>query len=314
CSGGITGSVSRWCEKRRTHEDGSDARKNESSTGKDGFMDPVKRFFDEWAEFYDADYRDQDIGDVDFYLELAREADGPVLEIGCGTGRVYLELLRADVDAYGIDISQEMLDVLEQKAAEAGLTPHVRQADMRRFEPQREYALVIVPFRTFLHNITLADQQQTLRNLYRALGSDGQLALNFFPPNFEIICDTYGEPQTRVVEQGGDDYTVTTVTELVDDIEQVVEERRTLERNTEVRREATFRLTLVSKREFELLLETTEWSEWTVFGGFDREPVEDATQELVWIAEVSSDDLDVICSNEFGNLSLTKHLDRPIRK
>ena len=248
-------------------------------------MHPATAFFDEWAEIYDADYRDQEIGDVDFYVELAREADGPVLEVGCGTGRVSLELLRAGVDAYGIDVSRKSLDVLERKAAEEDLTANVRLADMTDFDPERTYALVIVPFRAFMHNVTLADQRAALRNFRRALGPDGRLALNFFVASFDHICEYYGEPERRTIEREGEAYTVTDLTEIVDEVNQIVQGTRTLERDGEVVREASYRLALVSKREFELLLSTTDWSDWDVYGGFDYEPLEDATQEMVWLVE-----------------------------
>lgn len=97
-----------------------------------------------------------------------------MLEFGCGTGRVYLELRSADVDAYGLDVSGAMLDEPERKAAERGLTPRVRQADVTSFEPERDYALVVVPFRTFLHNTTLEDQQATSgTSTGRSLPGDG---------------------------------------------------------------------------------------------------------------------------------------------
>lgn len=248
-------------------------------------MHAAKGFFDTWADFYDTDYEDQEIGDVEFYLDLARHVDGPVLEVGCGTGRIYLELLQTGIDADGFDISDEMLDVLEQKATAMGVTPNVWQADMTDFTPDREYALVIVPFRTFLHNLTLADQKAALRNFHRALRPDGQLALNVFVPSFEVICERYGDPERRTVTQNGDEYVVTDVTDIDDEVEQIVTTERTVRRDDEVVREATFRLTLISKPEFELLLETTGWSEWTGYGGFGREPLEDGAQEMVWIAD-----------------------------
>ncbi|SDR11346.1 class I SAM-dependent methyltransferase [Natronobacterium texcoconense] len=179
-------------------------------------MHPAKGFFDEWAGFYDANYEDQEIGDVEFYVNLAQEVDGPVLEVGCGTGRIYLDLLRAGVDAYGIDISEEMLAILEQKADEADLTPSVRQSDMTDFVPTRKYELIIVPFRTFLHNVTIADQKAALRQLREALVPDGRLVLNFFVPSFDVICETYGDPKTQSVTHRGDEYVVTDVSRIVD--------------------------------------------------------------------------------------------------
>lgn len=248
-------------------------------------MDPAKQFFDEWAGFYDANDEDQDIGDVEFYVDLARDADGPVLEVGCGTGRIYLELVRAGVDAAGIDISREMLDVLEAKADDASLSPDVWQADMRDFDADREYDLVIVPFRTFLHNVTKADQQAALRNFRDALAPGGRLALNFYVPSFDVICERYGEPTTQTVTRDGEEYDLTDVTRIEDELEQVAETERTIERDGEVVASSTVRLALLSKQEFELLLETTGWSDWTGYGGFDREPLEDGASEMVWIAE-----------------------------
>lgn len=248
-------------------------------------MHAAEGFFDAWADLYDADYEKQEIGDVEFYVELARQADGPVLEVGCGTGRIYLELLEADVDAYGIDISEEMLAVLKQKASEDNLTPQVRQADMTEFTPDREYALIIVPFRTFLHNITVADRKAALRRFRHALAPDGRLALNFFIPNFEVICEEYGEQETRILTRDGEEHVVIDVTDIENELEQIVKAKRTLEYDGEVIREAEFRLALVSKTEFELLLEITGWSEWTGYGGFEREPLEVGAQEMVWIAE-----------------------------
>lgn len=248
-------------------------------------MHPAKGFFDTWADFYDADYEEQDIGDVEFYVDLARQAEGPVLEVGCGTGRIYLELLRAGLDAYGFDISTEMLRVLQQKATKADLDPTVWQADMTEFTAEREYALAIIPFRTFLHNITLSDQLTALRNLYDALGPDGKLAFNVVVPSFDTICGDYGEPETRTVTDDGQTYVVTSVSRIENELEQIVESQRRVKVDGEVVHEATFKLALISKTECELLLETTGWSDWTAYGGFDGEPLEDGAGEMVWIAE-----------------------------
>lgn len=248
-------------------------------------MDATREFFDSWAPFYDANYGDRDIGDEDFYLELARQTDGPVLEVGCGTGRIYLELLRAGVDADGIDISGEMLAELERKARDAELTPTVRKADMIDFAPEREYGLVIVPFRTFLHNITLESRLAALETFRGALRPGGKLALNCFVPSFAVICETYGTPKHRTVTHEGDVYDVTEVSEIVDEVEQTVSVTRTIRQDGDVLREATFDVALVSKSQFELLFETTGWSDWEGYGGFDGEPLEDGATEMVWIAE-----------------------------
>ncbi|MBK9545801.1 MAG: class I SAM-dependent methyltransferase [Dehalococcoidia bacterium] len=59
-------------------------------------------------------------GDIDFYLELARNAPGPALELGCGTARVALPLALEGIHVTGLDLSQPMLDVAKAEAAAAG--------------------------------------------------------------------------------------------------------------------------------------------------------------------------------------------------
>lgn len=54
-------------------------------------MNPIRGYFDTWADIYDAELRTNPSEDVDFYRRQAKKADGPVLEIGCGTGCVYIE-------------------------------------------------------------------------------------------------------------------------------------------------------------------------------------------------------------------------------
>lgn len=249
-------------------------------------MSQKAEFWDAFADLYDSYYDDDLVpDDTGFYVELARDADGPVLEVGCGTGRIYLELLRAGVDAHGIDISRGMLEILRERAAERDLTPQTWQADMRSFDADTEYDLVIVPFRSFLHNISLADQKAALRRCRDALAPGGTLALDFFAPSFDVICEKYGEPDVRTVERDGAEYELRHLTEIEDPVEQVVRGTQTVLRGDEVVRELSYRISLVTKREFELLLETTQWSGWEVYGGFEYEPLEDDRQEMVWVIE-----------------------------
>lgn len=246
----------------------------------------AREYFDATAEFYDAQYGADQGGDREFYRELAVEADGPVLEVGCGTGRIYLDLLRAGVDADGIDVSEEMLAVLREKAAEEGLDPGVWRADVTDFEPPREYALAIVPFRAFLHLLTVEDQLAALSNLHDALEPGGRLALNVFVPNPDVVEQFYGKWQEESIEHEGEEYTLRTLTELTDPVEWIVREQRELyDPNGEQVFDVSYTLTWLPKREFELLARLSPFGEWTVYGGFKFDPLESVDQEQVWILE-----------------------------
>ncbi len=101
------------------------------------------------AEIYDFVGRHQDRADIDFYVEAAREAQGAVLELGCGTGRVLLPIARAASEIFGLDISSYMLrrcrERLARESAEVQARVHLVHADMRSFELSRRFRLATTP-------------------------------------------------------------------------------------------------------------------------------------------------------------------------
>jgi SAM-dependent methyltransferase len=163
------------------------------------------------AELYDhvGLYRDRE--DVEFFVDAARHASGPVLEIGCGTGRVLIPTARAGVGIVGLDLSPGMLRICESKLARE---PHeVRdrvtlvQGDMRDFRLDRTFGLVTVPFRGFQHLITVADQLACLGCVRDHLRPGGTLILDLFNPWLELLVEhrdggEFGEEPEFVVPDG----------------------------------------------------------------------------------------------------------------
>ncbi|KAB1187951.1 MULTISPECIES: class I SAM-dependent methyltransferase [Haloferax] len=242
--------------------------------------DGVIDFYDTWAPFYDAE--ETPTTDVSYYVARASEVDGRVLEVGCGTGRIYLELLRENIDAAGIDLSESMLDRLREKATAEGLEPEVWQADMREFTVDAPFDLVIVPFRAFLHNLTIDDQLAALRSLLDATADDGELVLNFYAPDCEFVVENYGVEETEAVEVTGEPHRVLHRADFEDEIDAIVRgEKVLLDEHDEVVASETYRLKSVSKREFELLLRLVGVSSWTLTN-FDGDPPASAKDELVW--------------------------------
>ncbi len=144
--------------------------------------------YDRFARFYDLEYSLKE-DDLPFYLDLADRFPGPLLEIGAGTGRVTLELAAAGSEIWGIDDSARMLAVAEKKmrGREAAGRVHLVQADMRDFTLPVKFALCIIPFRAFLHNLTQADQLATLAAIRRHLKPGGILAFDLFVPLAEVL-------------------------------------------------------------------------------------------------------------------------------
>lgn len=222
--------------------------------------------------------------DLEFYKREAKKASGKVLEVGCGTGRIYLELLKEGIDVYGIDISKCMLDELRAKAETLGLKPKVSLGDMRDFKLRDRFALIIVPFRSYLYNLTTDDQLKTLKNFKRHLQRGGRLILNFFYPDIERMMSFGKESEDLIVTDTGQ-YILREKSYFVDEINQIIETLAVVYKEGEVFWKGTYRFALIYKREFELLLRLAGFKKWEVYGGFDYRPLTSYKQEMVWIAE-----------------------------
>ncbi len=144
------------------------------------------------ARYYDAAYGSMaDLQDVPFYVDLARRVGGPVLEIGCGTGRVLLEVAALGLEIEGLDSSADQLVVLQRKldASPAAARNRVRlqHADMRDFAFERRYRLITAPFRPLQHLYTVEDQIAAFRAIRKHLLPDGIFAFDVFYPKFRIL-------------------------------------------------------------------------------------------------------------------------------
>jgi|SRR5580704_1303881 SAM-dependent methyltransferase len=134
--------------------------------------------------------------DLPFYLALARQSRGPVLEIACGTGRVLLPIAREGVEIHGVDNSAPMLDVLkshlEKELPEVRSRVKLHSGDMRRFVLNKKFPLIIIPFRPMQHMFTLDDQVAALRAAAEHLDENGRLAFDVFYPKFELLSAGIG--------------------------------------------------------------------------------------------------------------------------
>lgn len=150
------------------------------------------------AKHYDGAYAaKQDLMDLPFYLELAEQYGGPILEIACGTGRVLLPIARKRIEVHGVDNSRPMLIILEdslaREADEIRRKVTLHEGDMRDFRLGAEFPLVIIPFRPMQHMHTVEDQVSALRTAAAHLSADGVLAFDVFYPKFDVINAKMGE-------------------------------------------------------------------------------------------------------------------------
>jgi len=143
-----------------------------------------KRLADRYAEWSAAM-----VDDIPFYADLAADADGPVVELAVGTGRVAIPVAqRIGRPVIGIDSSPDMLDQGRRAAAAADVELDLRLGDMRDLELDEPAALIYCPFRGLLHLPTWADRRRTFERVAAALRPGGRFAWNAFAFDHRIAA------------------------------------------------------------------------------------------------------------------------------
>ena len=151
--------------------------------------------YDEYAfvaDLYDyvRPYRERP--DIPFFVDAAKDAGSPILEVGCGTGRILIPTARAGLEVVGLDQSPHMLavcrDRLGQESPDVRSRAQLVQGDMRAFKLSRKFNLITVPFRPFQHLLTVKDQCACLESLRAHLTDDGRLVLDLFNPSLEALA------------------------------------------------------------------------------------------------------------------------------
>jgi SAM-dependent methyltransferase len=226
--------------------------------------------------------------DLPFWLATGREAGGPVLDLGCGTGRILLPLLEAGVDADGVDSSEPMLGLARRKAEVKGLRPRLCVADMRDFKMPRRYARIFLAFNTFAHADTTEAQLATLRRCRAHLRRGGAVVVHMSYPGPGYWAEIDGKPVMEaetVRAADGRRFQIwdTRSKDVVGQCQRSELEIRELGANRAPVASHRFRTSQrwVYRFELELLFRLAGFVRSEVFGGFSREPLESDDQQMV---------------------------------
>jgi len=143
--------------------------------------------YDRIAHLYDVDMaRSMPFDDVAFYRERAMRYGGHVLELGCGNGRILLDLLVRGIDALGIDASANMLAQLARKAAARGLPAPVARMDARSLALAGPFDCVLCPYSLITYMLSDDDVARLLAEARRVLRPGGALVADAFVPQFDV--------------------------------------------------------------------------------------------------------------------------------
>jgi SAM-dependent methyltransferase len=226
--------------------------------------DRIARLYDPWSVSV--------VEDVEFYVERAREAGGPVVELGVGTGRIAVPTASAGIPVIGVDTSAGMLEVCREYAEREGVTHllELRQGDLRDPPVEERVHLVTCPFRALLHLHTEADRLRALRAARGLLVPGGQYVFDVFAPSREDIEETHGrwvEREPGIWERADWDEGARTLTLSVRD-------------DTS---ETTMALAWLSAIEWRRLLDVAGFDVEASYGWFDGRPYLGG-EDTVWVA------------------------------
>src|SRR5512132_452989 len=223
-----------------------------------------------WDEAYASRYEEWSVtmtADVAFYVELARTADGPLVELAVGNGRVAIPVAQATGQrVIGIDTSPAMLEKARARAAGAGVELDLHEGDMRDLALDEPAALIYCPFRSLLNLPTWADRRRTFERVASSLRPDGLFAWNAFAFDHQVASRLDGEHQERPVPHT---------------IRYAVGENR-----IDITLDDGGRSSLwwATKNEWLGLLDVAGLEVEALYGGFDGEPFTEDSREYVFVA------------------------------
>jgi SAM-dependent methyltransferase len=223
-------------------------------------------FYDAFAPIYDA-WSAHMTDDVAFYVELARETPGPLVELAVGNGRVAIPVAReTGRKVLGIDSSPAMLEQARKRAEAAGVELELRLGDMRELELDEPAGLIYCPFRSLGHLPTWADRRRVFERVHASLQPGGRFAWNFFIFSPEIAVRLHGEWH----EQNG-------IRHRVDHFRHDNRLDITLESGD------TISLWWLNRSEWEGLIDVSGFEVEALYGGFERQPFDQSAYEFVWV-------------------------------
>src|SRR4051812_13720561 len=225
----------------------------------------MSSWYDAWAHRYAEWF--PGVADVPFYVGLAREADGPVVELAVGNGRVAIPVAQATGrSVIGIDSSPAMLAHARARASEEGVDLDLREGDIRELELAEAAALIYCPGRSPLHLPTWADRRRCFERVAASLRPEGRFAWNAFAFDHHFAAALDGR-HTDTPMAHTNHYSVSD-----NRVDVTLDEG------------GTGSLWWATKNEWLGLLDVAGLRLEALYGGFAGEPLDDDSREYVFVA------------------------------
>ncbi len=236
------------------------------------------------ARFYDIIYKKIRSGvDTEYFVDESLSAKGRVLEIGVGTGRLFIEALDKGADIYGIDISRSMIEILTSR-----IDPEdhhrIKIADAVNMKLDKKFDLIIAPFRVFSHILETEGQIALLNNVHEHLNDGGRFIFDLFVPDPKILAngmnnftDFEGEYEPgRMFRR-----TVTSKANMISQLLDITMKFEWEEDGRHIMKEWKLKMRFFFRYELEHLINISKLTLDNIFGDYQRNPLSDDSKEFV---------------------------------
>ncbi|MBN2481555.1 MAG: class I SAM-dependent methyltransferase [Bacteroidales bacterium] len=236
------------------------------------------------ARFYDVIYHQvRDGVDNSFFLKQATSVRGKVLELGAGTGRLFMDAFNKGADVYGVDISRSMTGMLKSKLPE---TEHfrIKTEDAVHMKWDVKFDLIIAPFRMFSHILEVDNQLRLLNNIYEHLTEEGKFIFDLFVPDpfllangIRNLTDFDGEYDTGKRLKR----TVSSNPDIVNQLLNVSMKLEWDEKNSRQKKEWQFQMRFFYRYELEHLIRLSSLKLEAIYGDYKQNPLHSGSKDFI---------------------------------
>ena len=241
-----------------------------------------------FARFYDTIYHHvRDGVDNEYFHNEIQRSGGKILEIGVGTGRLFINALNQGADIHGLDISESMLEILYKKLQKDQYY-RISQQNIINFSFDFKFDLIIAPFRVIMHLLDIEEQIKAIDNVYNHLNSNGRFIFDTFIPDLnQLIKGINNQMDFEGEYDSGQKIRrfVSTFPDLINQTIQVNFHLEWEEKNELKHDDWILPLRFFFRYELEHLLERTKFEKYKIYGDYKGSELNKESKDFIIVCQ-----------------------------
>jgi len=241
-----------------------------------------------FARFYDLIYHQQRDGvDNEYFQNEIRQTKEKILELGVGTGRLFINALNQGADIYGIDISQSMIDVLSKKL-KGEQRKRINLQNIIDFSFDFKFDLIIAPFRVIMHLLEKEKQIKAINNVFEHLNKNGRFIFDVFVPDLSQLIngiDNHTDFEGEYDKGRRIKRTVSTKPDLINQIINIKFNLEWDEDNEQKHDEWMIQLRFFFRYELEHLIERSNFNRYKILGDYLGNELNQKSKDFIIVCQ-----------------------------